>query len=129
MRSNNVSDPVYAPNSKGGPKADTEQYGEPAGWHTDGDMVHAAYTLHAEDDDWGQAGTLVREVMDDAARDRLASNIGGAMLAGVAAPELQRPFSALGHVDKALRARDQKGHPARQDRPAARSTPHRGPPA
>ena len=56
------SDPVYAPNSKGGPRADTDRYGEPAGWYADGDMVRAAYTLHAEDDDWGQAGTLVREV-------------------------------------------------------------------
>src|SRR5450755_1773656 len=77
MRVDNVTDPVYAPNSKGGPQADTVGYGEPAGWHTDGDMVHAAYTLHAEDDDWGEAGTLVREVMDDAARDRLVSNIVG----------------------------------------------------
>ena len=24
-------------------------------------MVRAAYTLHAEDDDWGQAGAMVRE--------------------------------------------------------------------
>src|SRR6201747_1518234 len=75
MRYTKVSDPVYAPNSKGGPKADTARYGEPAGWHTDGQMVHSAYTLHAEDDDWGQAGTLVREVMDEAARTRLVDNI------------------------------------------------------
>jgi catalase len=66
-----VSDPVYAPNSKGGPKTGSNRYGETAGWHTSGDMVHAAYTLHAEDDDWGQAGTLVRVVLDDAARERL----------------------------------------------------------
>jgi hypothetical protein len=63
MRFRNVSDPVYAPNSKGGPKADTVHYGEPAGWYTDGEMVHAAQTLHAEDDDWGQAGTMVRDVL------------------------------------------------------------------
>ena len=66
MRHHNPGDPVYAPNSKGGPQADTAHFGEPAGWQADGDMQRAAYTLHAEDDDWGQAGTLVRDVMDDA---------------------------------------------------------------
>ena len=36
MRINKVSDPVYAPNSYGGPAADTARYGEPAGWAADG---------------------------------------------------------------------------------------------
>ena len=72
MRYQLATDPVYAPNSKGGPHADTAaRYGEPAGWHTDGDMVRTAYTLRADDDDWGQAGTLVRDVMNDTERDRL----------------------------------------------------------
>ena len=56
MRYRNPGDPVYAPNSKGGPHADTARFGEPAGWHADGELQRAAYTLHAEDDDWGQAG-------------------------------------------------------------------------
>ena len=43
MRINNVSDPVYAPNSKGGPAADTE-HNPVVGWYADGDMVRAAYT-------------------------------------------------------------------------------------
>jgi catalase len=102
MRYAKVSDPVYAPNSKGGPQADTARYGEPAGWHTDGDMVRAAYTLHAEDDDWSQAGTLVREVMDDAARDRLVGNISGHLLAGVSEPVLQRAFEYWHNVDEVL---------------------------
>ena len=34
----------------------------------DGNMVRRAYTLRAEDNDFGQAGTLVRHVLDDAAR-------------------------------------------------------------
>ncbi len=38
MRVVNVCDTVYAPNSKGGPKADSEQY-KPASWHADGEMV------------------------------------------------------------------------------------------
>jgi catalase len=35
----------------------------------------AVYERHAEDDDFSQPGTLVREVMDDAAREALVSNI------------------------------------------------------
>jgi catalase len=109
MRYHNVSDPVYAPNSKGGPKADTAHYGQPAGWHTDGDMVHAANTLHAEDDDWGQAGTLVREVLDDAARERLVDNIVGHLLNRVSEPVLQRAFEYWHNVDTDLGNRVEKG--------------------
>ena len=82
MRVRNVSDPVYAPNSYGGPMADPSRAAE-ALWHADGEMVRAAYTLHAADDDWGQAGTLVRDVMDDAARERLVSNVAGHLRNGV----------------------------------------------
>ena len=69
MRYQLATDPVYAPNSKGGPHAATERYGEPAGWQTDGEMVRTAYTLRSQDDDWGQARTLVREVFDDGERN------------------------------------------------------------
>jgi catalase len=109
MRFRNVSDPVYAPNSKGGPKADTVHYGEPAGWYTDGEMVHAAQTLHADDDDWGQAGTLVRDVLDDAARARLVSNIVGHLLDGVTEPVLLRAFEYWRNVDKDLGDRVEQG--------------------
>jgi catalase len=51
MRVQNVSDPVYAPNSKGGPVADGERYPEDATWESRGDMVRAAYTLRKDDDD------------------------------------------------------------------------------
>src|ERR1700748_2850236 len=88
-RVHNVTDPVYFPNSKGGPQAASVHHPRPT-WYADGDMVRTAYELHAEDDDWGQAGTLVREVLDDAARDRLVSNIVGALLAGGAGAVLPR---------------------------------------
>jgi len=114
MRFRNVSDPVYAPNSKGGPKADTVHYGEPAGWHTDGEMVHAAQTLHADDDDWGQAGTMVRDVFDDAARARLVSNIVGHLLDGVTEPVLLRAFEYWRNVDKDLGDRVEQGVRAAQ---------------
>jgi catalase len=102
MRYQKVSDPVYAPNSKGGPRADAAQYGEPAGWHIDGEPVRGAPTLHAEDDDWGQAGTLVRDVMDDAQRDRVTSNIVGHLLDGVTEPVLERAFDYWRNVDNDL---------------------------
>jgi catalase len=109
MRYTKVSDPVYAPNSKGGPRADTGRYGEPAGWHTDGEMVRAAYRLHAEDDDWGQAATLVRKVMNDAERDRLVSNIVGHLLDGVTEPVLERAFGYWRNVDDDLGTQIEKG--------------------
>jgi catalase len=101
MRMRNVSDPVYAPNSKGGPKADSEHH-QPASWHSDGEMVRTAYTLREDDDDWGQAGTLVRDVLDDAARERLVGNIAGHLLQGVSEPVLQRAFQYWRNVDKSL---------------------------
>ena len=73
-----------------------------AGWYADGDMVRSAYSLHAEDDDWGQAGTMVREVLDDAARERLVGNIAGHLLEGVTEPVLQRAFEYWHNVDKDL---------------------------
>lgn len=109
MRYYPVTDPVYAPNSKGGPQADVSRFGEPAGWHVDGDIARSAYTLHAEDDDFGQAGTLVREVMDDAARDRLTNNIVGHLLDGVTDPVLERAFEYWRNVDPDLGAAVEAG--------------------
>src|SRR5690606_30791050 len=39
MRMQNVTDPVYAPNSKGGPRADGERYPAAESWAASGDMV------------------------------------------------------------------------------------------
>jgi catalase len=108
MRINNVSDPVYAPNSKGGPAADTE-HNPVVGWYSDGEMVRTAYTLREQDDDWGQAGTMVREVLDDAARDRLVENIVGHLLNGVTEPVLVRAFDYWHNVDKDLGDKIEQG--------------------
>lgn len=102
MRVQNVSDPVYAPNSKGGPSADGERYPEAATWAASGDMVRAAYTLREDDDDYGQAGTLVRKVLDDAARDRLVSNVAGHLKDGVSEPVLERAFEYWRNIDKEI---------------------------
>ncbi|SFR27906.1 catalase [Lentzea waywayandensis] len=115
MRVTNVSDPVYAPNSKGGPRADVEQYGTPAGWAAQGDMVRAGYVSHAEDDDWGQARTMVREVLDDDARTRLVDNIVGHLLNGVSEPVLVRAFEYWRNVDEDLGKQVEAGVHAKQD--------------
>jgi catalase len=93
--------PVYSPNSYAGPAADPERGGD-LGWHADGDMVRAAYTLHAEDDDFGQAGTLVREVLSDTERAHLATNVIGHLQAGVSGPVLARAVAYWRSVDKRL---------------------------
>ena len=109
MRVQNVSDPVYAPNSKGGPQADGERYPSVETWAADGDMVRAAYTLRKDDDDFGQPGTLVREVMDDAARARLVSNVVGHLKAGVSEPVLARALEYWRNIDKDIGDRIAKG--------------------
>jgi catalase len=109
MRYTNVTDPVYAPNSKGGPAADAARYGEPAGWHAEGDLVHAAYVSHADDDDWGQPGTMVRKVLDDAARDRLVDNVVGHLLNRVSETVLERAFAYWRNIDKGVGDRIEAG--------------------
>ena len=103
MRIDNVTDPVYYPNSfDAAPAADELTYAEQAVWAVDGEMVRAASTLHAEDDDVGQAHSLVNDVMDDAARERLIDTVSG-LLAGLRREEVrQRAFAYWHAIDKAV---------------------------
>ncbi len=90
--------PVYAPNSQGRGYAD--QVGEVEdGWEADGAMVRQAYTLRADDDDFGQAGTLVREVWDDTQREAFVETVAGHLLGGVRSPVLERAFDYWKNVD------------------------------
>jgi len=109
MRVENVSDPVYAPNSKGGPKADLERFPYVEKWEASGEFIQAAYTLRRDDDDWSQARTLVRKVMDDAARNRLVSNVVGHLKKGVSAPVLTRAFEYWRNIDKEIGDRIERG--------------------
>ncbi|MGH9068848.1 MAG: catalase, partial [Acidimicrobiales bacterium] len=90
MRYEGTPDPVYAPNSYGGPRADPEMAREPA-YSLTGEIVRSAYAPHREDSDFGQAGTLWREVLDATGRDHLVANVaahaghGPGLDAGVAA--------------------------------------------
>ncbi|MEJ2695746.1 MAG: catalase [Candidatus Sulfobium sp.] len=109
MRVQNVSDPVYAPNSKGGAQADGKHYPQVEVWKASGGFIHAAYTLHRDDDDFGQAGTLVRKVMDDAQRGRLVSNVVGHLKKAVSEPVLQRAFEYWRNIDGEIGDRIAKG--------------------
>jgi catalase len=102
MRTVNVTDPVYAPNSYGGPKADPSQTDAAGLWASDGDMVRSAYTPRPDDDDYGQAGTQVREVLDDDARQRLVSNVAGHLSDGVSEKVLARAFEYWTNIDQGL---------------------------
>ena len=65
-------------------------------------MVRSAYTPRADDDDFAQARTQVREVLDDAARERLVSNIASHLLDGVSDTVLERAIDYWKHVDEAI---------------------------
>ncbi len=67
--------PVYAPNSFGGPKADPERYSDP-GWFAEaGEIMRTAYLKHRDDDDFTQPGALYRQVMTPTERDHLVGNL------------------------------------------------------
>ncbi|MFT8395130.1 catalase [Propionibacterium sp.] len=66
--------PVYAPNSYGRPWAVGEGKADDS-WENDGDLVRSAARLHAEDDDFGQAHSLVRDVFSDKERADLVDTL------------------------------------------------------
>ena len=68
-------------------------------------MIRSAYVDHPEDYDSVQAGTTVREVLDDAARERLVSNVAGHLADGVSEQVLQRAFAYWKNIDAEVGAR------------------------
>ncbi|WP_420113425.1 catalase [Pseudactinotalea sp.] len=108
-----ASAPVYAPNSVGGPVADPAAAGS-GSWESDGDLVRAAATLHSEDDDFGQAGTLYREVFDDGERGRFHETLIGQAAAITRDDVRERFFQYWANVDAGLGAllRERHSQPA-----------------
>ena len=51
----------------------------------------------------------MREVLDDAARDRLVDNVVGHLLDGVTEPVLERAFGYWRNIDKAIGDRIEEG--------------------
>jgi catalase len=68
-----------------------------------------ASARHAEDDDFGQAGTLYREIMDDAQRDELVKNIVGHASVEVSAEVQDRVVAYWTQVDSELGSRVASG--------------------
>lgn len=103
MRYTNATDPVYASNSYGGPHANAALAGEAAaGYGISDEVTRAAYQLHAEDDDFTQAGALVRQVMDDAQRDRLVETVVAHVSNGVTETVRKRVFEYWRNIDREI---------------------------
>jgi catalase len=105
----NGNQPVYAPNSYDGPQADPQRYPDPS-WFSSGEIMRSAYTLHAEDNDFVQAGNLYRDVMSETDREHLVNNIVGHMSQGVERVIQERTVNTYWcPVDPDLGARVAKG--------------------
>jgi catalase len=93
--------PVYAPNSAD--RAWADETGAAAdGWEADGAMVRQAYALRRDDDDFGQPGTLVRDVFNDDQRAKLVEQVAGSLLGGVREPVLGRAIDYWKSIDAAI---------------------------
>lgn len=91
--------PVYAPNSAGRSWSDDRGRVEDS-WPAQGEHTRDAYLLHAEDDDFSQAGALVRDVMD-AQRARLVETVVRATV-GVRSPVLERVIAYWKQIDNTV---------------------------
>jgi catalase len=89
--------PTYVPNSFGRPWADETGIAVD-GWEADGEMMRSAYTLHSEDDDFGQPGHLVRNVFTEEQRGLLVEQI-VASLDGVGSPVRENVFEYWTQID------------------------------
>ena len=101
MRYRNHSDPVYVPNSFGGPRAHATRAAEVT-WAAEGSMVRAPQTLRPDDDDWSQARALLLDVMDHEQRDRLVHNAVLHVSDGVKEPVLSRVFAYWRKIDPGI---------------------------
>lgn len=111
--------PVYAPNSYGGPQADPERYGD-AAWFVDGaEIMRSAYTPHAEDSDFIQPGNLWRHVLSDEEKQHLVDNIVGHMSQGVERKVQERAIANWRQVDPELGDRLARGLGLASAEPAA----------
>ncbi len=95
--------PVYAPNSFGGPEADPAA--EPPGWWVEaGEIGRYVYEKHREDDDFLQARALYREVMAPVDREHLVENIVAHASDGVSVELQGRVVTYWTNVDPGLGA-------------------------
>ena len=98
------SQPVYAPNSYGGPRADASTE-LPTWWVEAAEIGRYAYEKHADDDDHVQPRALYRDVMGQADRDHLVTNIVAHASDGVSEPVQERVVEYWSNVDTQLGAK------------------------
>jgi catalase len=103
MRREHLGDqPNYAPNSYRGPAADPSRAGEPSWWVDGGELGHTPYECHVDDDDFGQAGALWRDVMSETDRDHLVDNIADHLSQDVSGPVMERAIRYWSSIDEGL---------------------------
>lgn len=103
--------PVYHPNSYNGPVAHKPTAADPGAWDFSGGLdQYPQYVQHKEDDDFAQAHDLVRNVMDDAERERLVKNVVGHISAGVKEPVLSRVFQYWKNIDEEVGKQIEKSY-------------------
>jgi catalase len=96
--------PVYSPNSYGGPQADPTK--EVPGWWVEaGEMGRYEYEPHADDDDFVQPRALYREVMSPTDREHLVTNVVAHASDGVSGEVQERVIGYWTNVDPGLGAR------------------------
>jgi catalase len=96
--------PVYAPNSYGGPVADPSK--ELPTWAVEAaEIGRYPYVRHIADDDFVQPGALYRDVMTDTDRDHLATNIIAHASDGVSTEIQRRVVGYWTNVDAGLGAK------------------------
>jgi catalase len=101
--------PVYAPNSYLGPRADPMRYADPSWFVEAGEIVRSAASLHPEDNDFIQPGNLYREAMSATDRDHLVTNIVGHLGDGVEGQVQERAVALWQRVDPNLGTRIAQG--------------------
>jgi catalase len=102
--------PVYAPNSYGGPRAEPQRYRDPSWLVEAAEIMRTAYVAHKDDNDFIQPGMLYRNVMSQTEQDHLVDNIVGHLGHGVERFIQERAVkSYLSPIDPDLGARVAKG--------------------
>jgi catalase len=104
MRQANPGDPVYAPNSYGGPVADPDLFKDDT-YEVTGEIMRSAHTKRRDDDDFVQPRALVERVMTDEDRDHMVTNITNHVRAGVSAELRPRVIEYWTNVSQDLGAR------------------------
>jgi catalase len=99
------SQPPYAPNSYGGPKADPELGADLTWWVEAAEIGRYAYEKHAQDNDFVQPRALYRDVMTETDREHLVTNIVNHVKAGVKTDMLPRVIEYWTNVDPDLGGR------------------------